>query len=59
MGYTVKLRSGGFVRLTYASKDVHGPIFKEETAWGGSFCRGTEYCSDPVTSYVTVMIFDS
>ena len=58
-GNTVRLRAGGFVCLTYASKNVQGPIFEEETARGGSFRRGTEHCSYPVTSYVTVVIFYS
>lgn len=56
---TVRPRTGGFVGSTDASKDIQGPILEEETAWGGSFCRGTEHCSDPIARYVTVVIFDS
>jgi len=58
-GDVVRLRTGGFVRLTYASQNIQSPIFEEETTRGGSFRGGTEHCSDPVASYVTVMIFDS
>lgn len=56
-GITIRPRSSGFVCWTYTSENVQGPIFEEETARGGSFCGGTEYSGDPVTSYMTVMIF--
>lgn len=55
----IRSRSGGFVRSTYASENVQGPIFEEETAGRGSSCAGTEHGSDPITSYVTVVIFDA
>jgi len=58
-GNIVRSRTGVFARLTYASKDVQGPIFKEETARGGSFCGGTKNCSDPIASYVAMVIFDT
>jgi hypothetical protein len=55
----IRPRSGEFVYLTYASENVQDPIVEEETARGGSFCGGTEHGSDPITSYVTVVIFDT
>ena len=55
----IRRRSGGFGHSTYASENVQGPILEEETAGGGPPCGGTEHGSDPITSYVTVVIFDA
>jgi len=58
-GNIVRSKTGEFVHLTYGSKNVQSPIYKEETARGGSFCGSAENRSDPIASYVTVMIFDA
>lgn len=55
-GDVVRPRTARFARLTYAPKNIHDPIFEEETARGGSFCRGAEHCGDPIAGYVTVMV---
>ena len=56
-GNVVRPRTGEFVRSTHGSKKVHSPIFEEETTRGGPFCRGAEHRSDPIASYVAVMVF--
>jgi hypothetical protein len=58
-GDIIRSKPGVLGRLTYASENVQGPVFEEETARGGSFRRGAEHSGDPISSYVTVVIFDS
>ena len=55
---SVRERPGGLSREAYASEKVQDPIFEEETARRGPLCGGTKHGSDPITSYVTIVVFD-